>query len=125
MSYSLYEVYNRKPYRGSAASQPTFHQAKSKLGLLGGHAGARQALYDLEHRKLPKGSNATQERVKTFMTLVDMAFRMGAHGNINVQQGLKDILQILGYTDLNKLMADAPQSMRGNRAKLYMQTYLF
>ena len=77
-------------------------------------------IYDLEHKRLPP--HLQKQRIETFLSLVRMAQSMNTHWNVNVQSGLKDLMQMLGYTDVDKLLGEVP--FKDPSMKFRLQTYL-
>lgn len=120
----LYEIYSKRPEHQKVLKetkeQPSWRTARRKLGPVAANAQVRQMLYDLENDHLP--ANLQRDRAKTFMGILDMAHRMGAQYNINTMSGLKDMMTMLGYNDVDKLLGEVPfrdPSLQA-RLKLYL-----
>lgn len=95
----------------------TFRQIRPRLNLLLIRPEGRQAYWDLEHRRLPRETE--YERTRTFLGLVRLAHRMGVHGNIQVQTGLKDLMTMLGYRGPERFHQDIPQAGNPDRQRLF------
>ncbi len=106
----------------SASATPTYQTARVKLGLLAANPTARQHLHDLQHKRLP--AHMQNDRARTFLGLARLARTMHLHGNINVQQGLRDLMQILGYTDADKILGEVPDAGWSEPEKLYLRGLL-
>lgn len=118
---NLPRIYQKRPSRKVACLPPTYQSIRTKLGYMMRHADARQLLHDLEHKQLPP--HLQHQRARTFLSLVRLAHMMGTQGNINVQGGFRDLMQMLGYTDPTKLVSDVPMQEEPlrNRLSLYLQ----
>lgn len=95
----------------------TFRQIRPKFRLVMARPEARQAYWDLEHRRLPRETE--YERTRTFMGLVRLAHQMGVHGNIQVQTGFKDLMVMLGYARPDRFHQDIPQAGNPDRQRLF------
>lgn len=91
----------KKPTVEKPKLKVTYRTIQPKLNLVLYRPEGAQAFRSLE--KTNWTPSMEQERAKTFMSLVKTAHDLRATGNINVQTGLKDLMQMLGYTAIDRL----------------------
>lgn len=121
MTKHLYEIYHKREPKRPDEPKPTWSTIRRDLGIVAARPDVRQMIYDLEHKQ--HQSNINRDRVKTFFQIMDIAHGVGSQYNINTMRGLSGMMELLGYTDVDKLLGEVPfrdPSLQA-RLKLYLK----